>query len=75
MFYEPRVVSSYSTGEAEYTVSIKSGITPGQLNQQGLVYGGSTIASGASIENIEVTITSSEAVSASITLQMIFGFA
>ncbi len=74
MFYEPRVVSSYSTGEAEYTVSIKSGITPGQLNQQGLVYGGSTIASGASIENIEVTITSSEAVSASITLQMIFGF-
>ncbi len=74
MFHEPRVVSTYATTDAEFTVEIKSGITPGQLNQAGLVYGGSTVDSGAAISNIEVTITSSAAVSAAVTLQMIFGF-
>lgn len=74
MFHEPRVVSTYGGGDAEFTVEIKSGITPGQLNQQGLVYGGSTIAAGAEISNIEVTITSSAAVNTALTLQMVFGF-
>ena len=74
MFHEPRVVSTYGNTDAELTVEIKSGITTGQLNQAGLVYGGSTIASGAAISNIEVTITSSAAVSTAVTLQMVFGF-
>jgi hypothetical protein len=74
MFHEPRVVSTYSGTDANFTVEIKSGITPGNLNQDGLVYGGSTIASGASISNIEVVITSDTALNAALTLQMIFGF-
>lgn len=74
MFHEPRVVETYAGSGAEFTVEIKSGITPGQLNQAGLVYGGSTIASGAAISNIEVVITSNTAVNVAVTLQMVFGF-
>ena len=61
MFHEPRAVSTYAGNDAEFTVEIKSGITPGQLNQAGLVYGGSTIASGGAISNVELTITSNKA--------------
>ena len=74
MFHEPRVVSTYAGTDAELTVEIKSGITPGNLNQAGLVYGGSKIASGAAISDIELTITSDTAVNAAFTLQMVFGF-
>ena len=74
MFHEPRVVSTYAGSNAEFTVEIKNGITPGNLNQEGLVYGGSTIAPGAAISNIELTITSGTAINAALTLQMVFGF-
>ena len=74
MFHEPRAVSTYAGNDAEFTVEIKSGITPGQLNQAGLVYGGSTIASGAAISNVELTITSNKAANIAVTLQMVFGF-
>ena len=74
MFHEPRVVSTYGGTDIEFTVEIESGITPGQLNKEGLVYGGSTIAPGSAVSNIELKITSTEPINTALTLQMVFGF-
>ncbi len=73
-FYEPRCVSSYNS-DTVFTATVESGITGGTLNSQGLVVDGTEInPGGSSIDEIVLTVTSSEPIVASVTLQMIFGF-
>ncbi len=73
-FYQPQCVAAYSGTTATFGAAVNSGITCGTLNSQGLVVGGTTITSGNSISNISVTVTSSEAVTTTVILQMVFGF-